>query len=170
MGYYPTRANGDEFSFQYSSLGVTRIDSIYDPEKQADIRINPDDNEGLLSPVPDDLISWLQKHPYLKTSEPEPATVGSRQGMRIDVEVSPVPDGYSSLCGDEPCIVLATSGEAAGSNVLFPAGGKSRLTVLRDVEGETVIIHNNAFPTSQFDTIIPKAQKVIDTVEWKAES
>ncbi len=166
----PTEANDDVFSFQYSSLGVNRIHEIFDPEKQADIKLNPDENEDLLSPVPDDLVVWLQDHPYLDTSEPEPATVGDRQGMRIDMEVSPVPNEYSTSCGDEPCIVLFNSGDGGGTDLVFPAGGKSRFIVHEDIEGETVLVSSNAYSASAFESITQKNRKVIDTVEWEAGS
>ncbi len=42
--------------------------------------------------------------------------------------------------------------------------------MLEDVEGETVTIMSNAYPASNFDTFIPNAQEVIDTVEWQAAS
>lgn len=44
-----------------------------------------------------------------------------------------------------------------GGVLFFPAGGKSRLIVLEDVEGETVIIGSNAYPASEFDSIVPEA-------------
>ena len=122
-----------------------------------------------MSPLPDDIITWLQKHPYLKTSEPEPVTVGGEKGMQIDVEV-PVPKEYSEfICGSDPCIALFGGSEGT-VRVLVPAGGKNRVIVLEDVDGETVIIMSNAYPASNFDTFIPKAQEVIDTVEWKDAS
>src|SRR5215211_1289372 len=42
---------------------------------------------GEIEPVPafDELIAWFQHHPYLKTSKPEPATVGGFKGVRFDV-------------------------------------------------------------------------------------
>lgn len=120
--------------------------------------------------APNNIVTWLQKHPFLKTSGVQPATVGGMRGTRIDVEVSAVPEDYSSLCGDEPCIVLATLKSDEPNAMVFSAAGKSRLTVLRDVEGETVIIGSNAYPASEFDSIVPKGQKVMNSVEWRAGS
>ena len=86
--------------------------------------------------------------------------------MQIDVEV-PTPKEYSSrFCGPDPCVLLFGSQEN-GATVLIPAGGKNRVIVLKDVEGETVIIMSNAYPASEFDTFTPRAEEVIDTVEWK---
>jgi hypothetical protein len=37
-----------------------------------------------------------------------------------------------------------------------------------DVQGQTVLI-DVAAPEEKFDEFLPKAQKVLDTVEWKGE-
>src|SRR5829696_3561526 len=36
-------------------------------------------------PAPEELVGWFQHHPYLKTSKPEPATVGGVKGKQFDV-------------------------------------------------------------------------------------
>ncbi len=146
---------------KYSSLEVTRVAEVFDPREQGDAKIRT-------SPLPDDLISWLQEHPYLKTSDPEAATVGDRQGTQIDVEVSHLPRDYSTGCPDSGCLELILSDEGMG--FVLPAGGKSRLTVLKDIEGQTVMISSNAYPTSEFDGVVADTQKVIDTMEWETES
>jgi hypothetical protein len=38
-----------------------------------------------------------------------------------------------------------------------------------DVRGQTVVINVYA-PEDKFDAFFPKAQKVLDTVEWKGEN
>jgi hypothetical protein len=43
---------------------------------------------------------------------------------------------------------------------------KDRFIVLEDVGGERVIIAVSAF--ADFEEFLPKAQKVIDTVQWRA--
>ena len=151
---------------KYSSLAFNHPKTIVEPNSQSDVG-KPGDVKEHLSPLPDDIIAWLQKHPYLKTSEPEPVTVGNEKGMQIDVEV-PVPKEYSEIhCGPgNPCILLF--GSEKNVEVLIPAGGKNRIIVLKDIEGETVTIMSNAYPASNFDTFIPNAQEVIDTVEWQA--
>src|SRR5215213_4283731 len=35
--------------------------------------------------APKDLVGWLQHHPYLKTSKPQPVTVGGVRGEQLDV-------------------------------------------------------------------------------------
>jgi hypothetical protein len=37
--------------------------------------------------APQDLVGWFQHHPYLKTSEPQPVTVGGLKGEQMEVRV-----------------------------------------------------------------------------------
>src|SRR5215212_5685456 len=37
--------------------------------------------------APKDLVGWLQQHPYLKTSKPQPVTVGGVKGEQLEVLV-----------------------------------------------------------------------------------
>jgi hypothetical protein len=50
------------------------------------------------------------------------------------------------------------------TSIIFE-GRKDRLIIL-DVGGETVVI-DVAAPADKFDEFLPKAQEVLDTVEWK---
>jgi hypothetical protein len=45
-------------------------------------------------------------------------------------------------------------------------GEKERFIVLEDVEGKTVTIAAGA-PVEEFEAFIPKAQKVLKSVEWE---
>src|SRR5215212_8403212 len=49
--------------------------------------------------APQDLVGWLQHHPYLKTSKPQPVTVGGLKGEQLEVLVEDLPKdpGY---CGE----------------------------------------------------------------------
>jgi hypothetical protein len=114
----------------------------------------------------DEWVSRFQRHPNLDTSKPVPVSVGGASGMRIDV----------TDCG-QPCLPLytirggpRTSGDLRFSmEVLryeeFKEGFKERFVIV-DVEGETVVI-DVAAPADKFDEFLPKAQKVLDSVEWK---
>ena len=156
---------------RFSALDFNHIDTIFDPDKQGLIAFS--NNSGLKSPAPENIITWLQGHPYLKTSEPEPVTIGGRQGVAIDAEVSPTPRDYSVGCGGAPCVILFGSvaqGQTPAGFVGLPAGGKSRFIVLKGIEGETVVISTNAYPSNRFNEFRPKAQRVLDTVEWESSS
>jgi len=111
-------------------------------------------------------LSWFQRHPNLETSKPVPVSVGGASGMQIDVTAS-TPENYPrKVCSGEPCVPLyPTNGAPIG---VFPdVGGKDRYVIV-DVGGQTVIINVTA-PAGKFDAFSPKAQKVLDTVEWKSE-
>ena len=110
-------------------------------------------------------LSWFQRHPNLETSKPVPVSVGGASRMQIGVTASSTPENIArQVCGKKPCVPLyQTSG---GPIFASPPGtGKDRYVIV-DVGGKTVIINVFA-PQGKFDTFSPKAQKVLDSVEWK---
>src|SRR5215203_157097 len=56
--------------------------------------------------APKDLVGWLQHHPLLQTSKPQPVTVGGVKGVQVDVLVD-LPKDYSvdPECSD--CLDIA---------------------------------------------------------------
>jgi hypothetical protein len=52
-----------------------------------------------------DLVGWLEHHPYLKTSKPQPVTLGGVKGEQPKVLVEDLPEDYYGLCGPD-CVVL----------------------------------------------------------------
>ena len=115
--------------------------------------------------APDDLVAWLQRHPYLSTEGSEPVDVGGIPGKQLGVDVE-VPEGYRDAEGGGcavPCIPLFRLG--SGSVTHMTEKGKDRLIILEDVQGEKVIIIVSA-PTDKIEEFLPKAQKALDTVEW----
>ena len=74
-------------------LGFFKVRDVYKP------------NEGLVE-APDDLVGWLRRHPYLRTSAPQTVTVGGIEGQRIDVVVGDLPEGHRvGACGPD-CVDL----------------------------------------------------------------
>src|SRR5215210_5869595 len=59
--------------------------------------------------APKDLVGWLQRHPFLKTSKPEPVTLGGVKGEQFDVLVEDLPKDYSGQCytGRSDCVDIA---------------------------------------------------------------
>ena len=118
--------------------------------------------------APKDLVGWLQQHPYLKTSNPEPVTVGGVKGVQFDVVVGDRPQYYIGTCtsivGQPNCVDLARL--STGGQIFLAEGEKARVIVLENLEGETVTIGFGS-PTSEFEEFVPEAQKVIDTVKWR---
>ena len=115
--------------------------------------------------APKDLVGWLRRHPYLRTSTPEPVEVGGIKGERLDVVVGDLPEDHVGACGPD-CVDLfrLSDGSALGSL----KGEKVRGIVLEDVKGETVIIGFGG-PADEFDGFAPEAHKVLDGVQWRGE-
>jgi hypothetical protein len=139
-----------------SSLAFTSSLHVFDPSTLSEPK------EVAAPENADEWVSWFQRHPNLDTSKPVPVSVGGASGMRIDVTYASTPENYPrDVCGEQPCVPLYPSVESAN---LSYAGWKDRFVIV-DVGGETVII-DVAAPTDKFDEFLPKAQKVLDTVEW----
>jgi hypothetical protein len=115
--------------------------------------------------APKDLVGWLQHHPYLKTSQPQPVTVGGVEGEQLEVLVDHLPEdpGY---CG-EPSGCLDIFNQGGGDQIGYFARNfnERRVIVLGDVKGDTVVIWF-AGPPDTFEMFSPKAQKVVDSVKW----
>jgi hypothetical protein len=130
---------------------------FYTPQDVADPR-DPTGNKVL--PAPDSIdgwVTWLQEHPNLVPGKIVPVTVGGKSGVRIDTVVSSVPKGHPAWFW-----VLSD-----GTTIQDVKGARSRTFIL-NVGGQTVLIAIRA-SGDQFEGFLPKAQKVVDTVEWKSE-
>jgi hypothetical protein len=116
--------------------------------------------------APKDLVGWLEHHPYLKTSKPKPLTLGGVKGEQLEVLVEDLPEDYYGLCGEglSNCVDIAplSNDEAAAYREVF----KRKVVVLEEVKGDTVMIWF-AGPPNTFDEFASKAQKVLDSAEWK---
>lgn len=132
---------------------------VYDPQKlpkQAAI------------PEPEDWAAWYQNHPYLETTKPEPVSVGGISGVRFTVEAASAPENYpEDVCGPDPCVSVFPLSD--GTPVVHALGEPEQLTIV-EVGAETVLIPIYGIGVSEEDleAFFPVAQKVIDTVEWKA--
>src|SRR5215211_7013010 len=143
---------------QTAGLNFTNVQEVYKPTKTGSANVVD---------APKDMVGWLQQHPYLQTSKPEPVRVGGVKGVEFDVGVGDLPKGYnptcSSIIGDPDCVDLVRT---STGGLLFAAEGyPGRVIVLEDLEGETVTIGFFS-PASEFEEFVPEAQKVIDTVKW----
>jgi hypothetical protein len=118
--------------------------------------------------APEDMVGWLQQHPYLQTSKPEPVTVGGVKGVQFEVVVGDRPQYYIPICtsivGNPNCVDLFRL--STGGPILLVEGDKAGGIVLEDVGGETVTI-GFVSPASEFGELAPEAQKVLDSVEWR---
>jgi WD40 repeat protein len=107
-------------------------------------------------------VSWFQNHPNLETSKPLPVSVGGASGMQIDVTASSTPENYPRMVCGQPCVPLYWTSEPM---IASYERYKERFVIV-EVGGETVIIYVAA-PAEKFDAFAPKAQEILDSVEWK---
>ncbi len=128
-------------------------------------RVSAPKNPNKLVPAPKDWVSWFQEHPHLKTSEPQPTSVGGVEGRRLDFKVSTLPEDYYS----EDCLGMGVPlwPLLRGHHWCADEGFTSRTIVLEGIEGETVII--DAWSSSgKFEKVLPEAKEMLDTVEWES--
>jgi hypothetical protein len=143
---------------QTTGMDFSNAQEVYKPTKTG---------SAIVVDAPKDMVGWLQQHPYLQTSQPEPVTVGGVKGVEFDVGVGDLPKGYNPTCstivGDPNCVDLFRF--STGGLFFVAEGYPVRVIVLEDLEGETVTI-GFISPASEFEEFVPEAQKVIDTVKW----
>ena len=143
---------------QTAGLNFANVQEVYKPTTTG---------SAIVVDAPKDMVGWLQQHPYLQTSKPEPVTVGGVKGLQFDVVVGDLPQTYSGTCttivGQPNCVDLVRL--STGEPILLAEGEKVRVIVLEDLEGETVTIGFFS-PASEFEEFAPEAQKVLDTVKW----
>jgi hypothetical protein len=114
--------------------------------------------------VPEDMVGWFQRHPYLQISKPERVKVGGVKGLQFDVVVEDLPEDYSGICGSDCVDILRLS---SGRPIAIWEQAKVGLISLEDVKGQRVTIGFGS-PATGFDEHAPEALKVIDTVKWKS--
>jgi hypothetical protein len=107
----------------------------YDPQKHKWVNVNSYE----------DILSWFQHHPYLKSSNPEPVTVGGVKGVQLETDVA----------NDSPEDAVKSFRYSDGFVASIDRGEQSR-TIILDMKGEAVSIGVG----------FPRAQKVVDTVKW----
>ena len=107
----------------------------YDPQEHKWVNVNSYE----------DILSWFQHHPYLKTSNPEPVTVGGVKGVQLETDVAE----------DSPEDAVKSFRYSDGFVASIVRGEQGR-TIILDMKGEAVSIGVD----------FPEAQKVVDTVEW----
>jgi hypothetical protein len=144
-------------------LGAVNVQRVYEPSKSG---------RPIVSSTPKDLGRWLEHHPYLKTSDPEPVSVGGVEGQQLDVAVTKdLPEDYhSGVCSPiaepEECVDLFWLSTHDHSPIFVLESDKLRLIVLQnELSGQTVAL-GYVSQSSNFDEFAPEAQKVIDTIEW----
>jgi hypothetical protein len=141
-------------------LGFLHVSRIFDEEELS---------KETQKPAPDDLVAWIEHHPYLDASRPEQAPIGGVKGQQIEVTAARMPVDHPQFCSD-PCVPLFALGtrENADNFWLYP-NEKVRFIVLEDVEGKTVALSIDS-TTEEFEAFLPEAENVLDTVTWEDDS
>jgi hypothetical protein len=144
---------------QTAGLGFVNLQEVYKPTTTG---------SAIVVDAPKNIAGWLQQHPYLQTSKPEPVRVGGVKGLQFDVVLGDLPQNYSGTCttivGQPNCVDLVRL--STGGPIFLVEGDKAGVIDLEDLEGETVGIGFFS-PASEFEEFVPEAQKVIDTVKWR---
>jgi len=121
-------------------------------------------------PAPEDMVVWYQKHPYLDTEEPEPVSVGGVEGVYFDAVMTTLPEGYDASAYEDPSKptkkALSLLSAPDGFVLCISPEDKVRIILLEDVKGEplSIMVWSRAV---NFEEMLPKAQKVLDTLEWE---
>lgn len=137
-----------------AGLGFVNVREVYDPTRTGSPNVVD---------APEDVVGWFQQHPYLKTSKPEPVMVGGAKGEQLDVVVENLSEDHSGMCGVQ-CVDLFRLN--TGSQVSLGEAYKLHLIIFRDMKGKVVTI-GIASPAGYFDEFAPKAEEVVDTIEWR---
>jgi serine/threonine-protein kinase len=139
---------GTQEQQQPSMLGFYRAREVFDPKDvgQQTLLTAPEDVEGW--------VEWFRKHPALDTEEPKPVAIGGVSGVQLGAVAEQITALWQY--SDQFSVVL-------------PTGTRSRIIVL-DVEGRTVLIVIRASSADNFEVLLPKAQEVLDTVQWEVNS
>jgi hypothetical protein len=131
-----------------SSLSFFNLNQVIDPKDASETTLlaAPESAEGWAE--------WFRKHPDLKAEEPIPVSVGGISGLRVDM------------------VAEHTTGlwQLSDRSVVNLTKGARRRVIVLDVRGDTVLISILAPSPDKFEAFLPKAQGVLDTVEWEVSS
>src|SRR5919202_4215406 len=104
---------------QTAGLGFLNVQEVYNTPRTG----TPNGVDA-----PKDIAGWLQQHPYLQTSKPEPVTVGGVKGVQFDVVVGDLPQYYiprcTSIAGNPNCVDLFEL--STGGPIFLVEGEKAR--------------------------------------------
>jgi hypothetical protein len=138
----------------FITISFTNPQKIYDPKRPT---------EQVLIPEPKDWVAWHQNHPYLKTGKITPVTIGGVSGAQFESELSSAPRNYPEYCRPIPCVPMWPLSDGGSYDAFL---GDPDLVTIVEVSGETVIIDITG-QEDKFEEMLPKAKKILETVEWK---
>ena len=136
-----------------ATFTFVNVRAVFDPQRPA---------EGNVHSAPGDLVAWFQQHPGLDISKPAPTIVGGVSARRFDASVSSLSKERLDECPD--CLPVFSLQYEEPVSIIN--GFKQRITIVEGPRDETVAVILYA-PLDQFDSYLPKAQEVLNTVEWR---
>lgn len=125
---------------------------------------------GKLLPPPQDLVGWLQNHPFIEASAASLTTVGGNQALQVDAVVRATPKRYGSPGAENggcpsACVVLWTTEPEGASFVFFVKGEKVRFIIFRVGERDVVITIEAM--RAEFDQVVAESERVLGTVTFE---
>lgn len=141
-------------------FSVSRLEDV-----QVQDPVLPDPGEkAVLVPVPDDIVGWLTDIAYLKTSTPEPVTVGGLEGMVLDFTVD-LPDDRAECTPILVSCILLFHHTPSGVWTFYPDNKIVRMWVL-DSDREPVLIIAETTPRTDADEFLDEAEEIVSTIDF----
>jgi hypothetical protein len=125
---------------------------------------------GKLQRPPQDLVGWLQHHPFLEAGSATVTALGETQAIQLDAVVKAAPKRYGAPGVEDggcpaPCVVLWTTEPEGASFVFFVKGEKVRFIIFRVGEQEVVITIEAI--AREFDQVVAESERVLGTVSFE---
>ena len=126
---------------------------------------------GKLLRPPQDLVGWLQQHPYVEAGSATVTAVGGTPALQLDAEFKSAPKRYGAPGVEDggcpaPCVILWTTAPEGASFVFFVEGEKVRFIILR-VGDQEVVITIEAM-AEEFDRVVAESELVLGTVNFES--
>lgn len=142
---------------------VFSVSRLEDVQVQQPVLPDPGE-EAVPVPVPDDIVGWLTDIEYLKTSAPEPVTVGGLEGMVLDFTVD-LPDDRGPCTPILVRCILLFHHTPTGVWTFFPDDKIARIWVL-DSDREPVLIIAETTPGTDADKFLDEAEQIVSTIDF----
>lgn len=125
---------------------------------------------GKLLRPPQDLVGWIQDHPFIEAGAATVTTVGGTEAIQVDAVVKTTPKRYGGPGVEDggcpaPCVVLWTTEAEGASFVFFVKGERVRFIVLR-VGEQDVVITVEAM-AGEFDQVVAESERVLGTLSFE---
>jgi hypothetical protein len=85
QGRFREERNSLTISTRSAFLVFLSMPRVYDPNEL---------RQETQEPTPEDLVAWIEHHPWLEASKPRPAFVGGVEGRQIDVTAARLPKDH----------------------------------------------------------------------------